>query len=32
MGLKYMLNVYLKPWFLAHEKQAISDRMNRSHI
>ena len=23
MGLAYMLNVYLKPWFLAHEKKNI---------
>ena len=23
MGLKYMLNVYLKPWCLAHEKRTL---------
>ena len=23
MGLTHMLNVYLKPWFLAHEKNNI---------
>ena len=23
MGLTYMLNVYLKPWFLAHGKKNI---------
>ena len=23
MGLTYMLNVYLKPWFLAHEKKNV---------
>ena len=23
MGLTYILNVYLKPWFLAHEKKNV---------
>ena len=24
MGLTYMLNVYFKPWFLAHKKEHIN--------